>query len=286
MVRRSILAQSVHELWGHGATLSDVHASVKERSPHLWPAYKHSSFKFDIESYRGSRSNRKRIEIIESLSFLPFDGVIAMKNPDELFTVFEQWQFDSVPLGIENPDWMYLGRYLGGSSRDAVRKYDLKKRGYISTTSMDSELALVSANMALAGPGKLFYDPFAGTGSFPVACAHFGAVSWGSDLDGRSMRGQGGKKSLVGNFAQYGLRSRFGDVFSADLTNSPLRKTRLWDGIVCDPPYGVREGLMVLGLKDPVKSDFLIEWSKKNHTCVPILSIPSPNLLLSLGPSP
>jgi tRNA (guanine10-N2)-methyltransferase len=206
--------------------------------------------------------------MIESLSFLPFDGKIAMKKPDELFTVFEQWQFDSVPLGIENPDWVYFGRYLGSSSRDVVRKYDLKKRGYISTTSMDSELALITANMALAGPGKLFYDPFAGTGSFPVACAHFGAVSWGSDLDGRTMRGQGGKKSLRGNFVQYGLRSRLGDCFAADLTNSPLRKTRLWDGIVCDPPYGVREGLMVLGLKDPVKSDFLIEWSKKNHTCV------------------
>lgn len=191
-----------------------------------------------------------------------------MSNPDESFTVFEVWPHDSVPLGIENPDRVYLGRFLATSSRDSILKFDLKKRGYISTTSMDSELSLVTANIALAAPGKLFYDPFVGTGSFPVACAHFGAIAWGSDIDGRSMRGDGDRKSLRGNFEQYGLHGGLGDVFAADLTNSPLRTARLWDGIVCDPPYGVREGLRVLGCKDPEKTPWVIEAGKQKHKFV------------------
>lgn len=236
---------------------------MKRDTPQSWPLYKDVSFKFDIESYRGSRSKPQRIDIIESFDYLPFDGPIKMSNPEESFTVFEMWPPESVPLGIENPDKVYLGRHLANSTRDTILRYDLKKRGYISTTSMDSELSLVTANIALAAPGKLFYDPFVGTGSFPVACAHFGAMAWGSDIDGRSIRGQGGKRSLRGNFDQYGLREGLGDFFAADLTNTPLKRKRMWDGIVCDPPYGVREGLRVLGCKDPEKTPWVVEKGKK-----------------------
>ncbi|EFY84878.1 RNA methylase family protein [Metarhizium acridum CQMa 102] len=265
LIRRSILAQSVHELWGTGATFDALHQSVKERTSKLWADYKSVSFKFTIDSYQGTHSNNERLSIINTFDYLPFEGPIRMSQPDETFTVFEQWPFNSVPLGIEKPTNIYLGRLVGKSSRETVLKFDLKKRGYISTTSMDSELSLITANIALAGPGKLFYDPFVGTGSFPIACACFGAMAWGSDIDGRSIRGEGGAKSLRGNFQQYYIKQRLGDVFAADLMNSPIKRDRrIWDGIVCDPPYGVREGLRVLGLKDPEKTPWLVEQGKKN----------------------
>ena len=82
----------------------------------------------------------------------------------------------------------------------------------------------------------------------------------GSDIDGRSIRGKGGR-DVRGNFRQYGLEGLYLDGFISDLTNSPMRgcigedggegEREAWlDGIVCDPPYGVREGLKVLGLKE------------------------------------
>lgn len=217
-----------------------------------------------IDSYQGSRPNAKRIELINSFSYLPLKGKIQMSNPDEIFTVFDIWPFDSVPMGIENPTKIFLGRYIASSSREVVLKFDLKKRHYISTTSMDSELALVTANIALAAPGKIFYDPFVGTGSFPVACAHFGAMAWGSDIDGRSIRGEGDGKCLMSNFEQYSLVGRLGDAFAADITNSPIKAgRRIWDGIVCDPPYGVREGLRVLGVRDPEKTPWVVEKGMK-----------------------
>lgn len=125
---------------------------------------------------------------------------------------------------------------------------------------MDSELALITANLAHASAGKLFYDPFVGTGSFPVAAAHFGALAFGSDIDGRSIRGAGKGGGVAANFAQYGLGHLLGGMFVADLTNTPLRAgRRLWDGIVCDPPYGVREGLKVLGRRDPERRPSSLE---------------------------
>ena len=141
--------------------------------------------------------------------------------------------------------------------------YTLKKRPYINTTSMDAELSLLTANMACVGPRNLIYDPFIGTGGFALACAEFGALSWGSDIDGRVVRGEGGdgragakqgkekeKMDITTNFDFYGLRSHWLGGFVSDLTNTPLRPCRFLDAVVCDPPYGIREGLKVLGSKD------------------------------------
>ncbi|KAK3318898.1 S-adenosyl-L-methionine-dependent methyltransferase [Apodospora peruviana] len=281
LIRRSILVQTVHELWGLGATLEAVHADVRERTSHLWDQYLTCSFKFTIDSYQGTRSGERKIDIINSFAYLGFAGPIKMRNPDQEFILFEDWPLNSTPLGIPDPKFYFLGRYLGTGARDLPKKLDLKKRRYISTTSMDAELALVTANIALAAPGKLMYDPFVGTGSFPIACAEFGALSFGSDIDGRSIRGDEKKKTLKANFEQYNLLGRLGGVFTADLTNSPIRrlplggdngdnndsgvKGRLFDGIVCDPPYGVREGLRVLGVRDPEKCPWVIPKGKEMY---------------------
>lgn len=146
--------------------------------------------------------------------------------------------------------------------RPLIEKHDLKKRPYISTTSMDAELALVTANLALAGPGKIFLDPFCGTGGFLIAAAELGAWVLGSDIDGRSFKGKGGvglERGVGRNAAKYGLQGRIGGCLTSDLINTPLMSCgiaaqygRRWlDGIIADPPYGVREGLKVLGTRKP-----------------------------------
>ncbi len=38
----------------------------------------------------------------------------------------------------------------------------MKKRAYIGTTTMQADVSLIVANMALAGKGKVVYDPFGG----------------------------------------------------------------------------------------------------------------------------
>ncbi|KAL2200729.1 S-adenosyl-L-methionine-dependent methyltransferase [Corynascus similis CBS 632.67] len=276
LIQRSILAMSIHELWGSGADLAAVHTAVRELTSALWSKYLTCSFKFTIDSYQGSRSADDKVRIINSFAYLGFAGPIRMRQPDEEFILFEDWEFNSTPLGIPDPKYYYFGRYLASGARDLPKKLDLKKRRYISTTSMDAELALVTANIALAAPGKVMYDPFVGTGSFPIACAQFGALTFGSDIDGRSIRGDEKKRTLRANFEQYGLLAGLGGMFTADLTNTPIRKAelrydgngvtgRLFDGIVCDPPYGVREGLRVLGVRDPEKCPWVIPKGKEMY---------------------
>lgn len=100
---------------------------------------------------------------------------------------------------------------------------------------MDSELSLIMANQALCGPGKLVYDPFVGTGSFLMTCAHFGAMTLGSDIDGRQIRGKG-QAGVHSNSEQYGLKGRVLDTLVFDVCHAPWRKFNggLFDAIVTD----------------------------------------------------
>ncbi|KAI5284978.1 hypothetical protein KEM54_000914 [Ascosphaera aggregata] len=275
LISRSILTKGIYELWGHGTTYEEVHSSVRQRTSHLWDRFRKCSFRFSFDTYMGKRDSKEKMEIIQSFSYLDLQGPIMMTNPDENFVVFEEYgkasTTASTTQGIPPPSILkriYFGRYIGSGSREVPDKYDLKKRNYISTTSMDAELTLITANMALAAPGKIFYDPFVGTGSFCVAMAHFGAHTLGSDIDGRSFRGPGKQRQksdakkpispigLVSNLQQYGLEGRFMECFTSDLTNTPLLTQRPFlDGIICDPPYGIREGLKVLGHRDGNKRE-------------------------------
>ncbi|KIW06605.1 uncharacterized protein PV09_02320 [Verruconis gallopava] len=259
LISRSILADAIYELWGTADNYEDLHADVRRRSHQLWDLYKHDSFRFKVHGFQGKRSSSEHRDIIESFSYLDFQGPIRMKNAEHEFDVFEEYELISErPREFsKNPKRLFLGRFLGTGGRSAIVRYDLKKRKYINTTSMDSELALITANLAQASAGKLFYDPFVGTASFPIACSHFGAVSMGSDIDGRVVRGKP-NNNICTSFQQYGLRSLWLDGFASDLTNTPLRTARWLDGIVCDPPYGIREGVKVLGRRDGLPSEELI----------------------------
>ncbi|KAL1958613.1 hypothetical protein VTO42DRAFT_4210 [Malbranchea cinnamomea] len=274
LIARSILAKGIYELWGQGKTYRELHDDVRRRTADKWGDYLTMSFKFSFDSYRGKRSPKERNSLIQSFAFLGFQGPIIMVNPDEEFCIFEEysraaWEeqdkatakgYRESPPKLE-PRQLYFGRWLSKGSREAMDYYDLKKRRYISTTSMDAELALITANMALADEDKVFFDPFVGTGSFCVAAAHFGAHVFGADIDGRSFRGKDRPKEkpigLVDNMEQYGLERAFLDVFTSDLTNTPFRNVPLFDGIICDPPYGVREGLKVLGSRSGEKTEVI-----------------------------
>jgi tRNA (guanine10-N2)-methyltransferase len=83
--------------------------------------------------------------------------------------------------------------------------------------------------------------------------AHWGAFFFGSDIDGRQMRGKGldnalkaliciliisaGKSpGIIVAATQYGVASKVLDLCSFDVTHNPWRCGELFDAIVTDPP--------------------------------------------------
>jgi tRNA (guanine10-N2)-methyltransferase len=266
------------------ALYESLHRSTRAYSSHRWQRYQKGDglkFKFNIDSFNHSRTMAEQREVIDSFAYLDFKGVVRMKGADQEWVLFEEWiprdviddVEDEVPhdtdtaSSLSNIDrklkQVFFGRQISPATlRPVCEIHDLKKRPYISTTSMDAELALITANLSLASPGKIFLDPFCGTGGFLVAAAELGAWVLGSDIDGRSFRGKstaGIGKGVGRNIDKYKLASQFGGCMTSDLINSPLRLNsygspaahRWLDGIICDPPYGVREGLKVLGIRRP-----------------------------------
>ncbi|KAI9495073.1 S-adenosyl-L-methionine-dependent methyltransferase [Zychaea mexicana] len=253
LVKRAILIKKIYELWAEANSYDEIHAQVKDQ-PELWKGkYDEASFKFSVSAFNSTISVPQQREIINSFSYLGFNGPISMSNPDNRFCVLEDYGSALPQLGVEPArEWIYMGRLVASGSRDVVQKYNLKKRKYLGTTSMDAELSLVMANQAQAGSGKLIYDPFVGTGSFLFTCAHFGAFTLGSDIDGRQIRGKG-KSSVRSNIEQYSLQGRVLDSLVFDVCHHPWR-TKAWlDAIVTDPPYGVRAGAKRLGRKEDSK---------------------------------
>ncbi|CAG8794049.1 8092_t:CDS:2, partial [Racocetra fulgida] len=62
------------------------------------------------------------------------------------------------------------------------------------------------------------------TGSFLLTCAHFGAFTLGSDIDGRQIRGQD----------QYNLSDKVLDSLVFDIRHHPWRENLWFDAIVTD----------------------------------------------------
>ncbi|CDO95416.1 unnamed protein product [Kluyveromyces dobzhanskii CBS 2104] len=257
-IKRSVLTRAIYEYWGEGTDYESLHKSIQSL-PEL-EAYKSAndqkSFKFEFEKYGGNarQDTSARVSTIESFKYLDLKGPIRMKNPDEVFTVIEEYKAISDNVGGECPVKLYFGRQVQLSDRatGAVEKYDLKKRPYKGTTSFEAELSLASANIAQVKPGSIMYDPFVGTGSFLVAGGHYGALVLGSDIDGRMIRGKG-QQTIGANFKHYKEAIQYLDVVTMDFTHNAIRDTLAIDTILCDPPYGIRESIKVLGAKDPEK---------------------------------
>ena len=137
---------------------------------------------------------------------------------------------------------------------------------------MDVEMGLIMCNMIQARPGGVVWDPFCGTGSLLINAAHFGAFTMGSDIDIRVIKwgkkdGKTGEnvdvvsffsisvrairltacfvRSQWTNFTDYGLEPPVGllrmDLHKHSWTNMKHVEGML-QGVVGDPPYGVRAG--------------------------------------------
>lgn len=286
LMYRLVLGRRIYELWGHGTTLDELHSDVKSRMASNFDAYKHLLFKFDFIGYMGKRLTTEKRQIIDGFRYTGWEGKIDLKNPDNVFTVLEEYH----TVGQEKaskPDHLWFGREIQQLLREAniIQKYDLKTRTYIGTTLFDAELSLVTANLGHAGPNKLVYDPFAGTGLFLVAAANFGSLTMGSDIDARALRGKGPGKDIHANFKQYGTLVQLVDLMGMDFTHNALRPLLAIDSIICDPPYGVREGLKVCGARNPERAagreNVVIE-GEKAHLRRDFIPPKKPYLLLSM----
>ncbi|CAE6438525.1 unnamed protein product [Rhizoctonia solani] len=266
LAQRCILVKAIYESWAHGASYDELHAMNKGNRA-IWDTdeYQSTRFRFNVMAYSHTISKERQRDIMNSFAYMGYQGKIDMNNPEFIMACIEEYpDSHGWPRHKRQVDGEFrqvvFGRLIAeGTARKLIAAFDVKKRSYYGNTSMEAEVSLLMANQTLltnifsysqATPGKLIYDPFVGTGSMLYTAAHFGALVFGSDIDGRQMRGKDTTPGIQKAAAQYGVLPRILDLCTFDITQGPLRRGGLFDAIVTDPPYGVRAGAKRLGRKD------------------------------------
>ena len=224
--------KDISELWCFSKSKKDLFSQLRGHNRDVY-IQNRSSFKFLVSSFGYSLSLSEQLERINSLAWLDFPGKVDLSHPDVEFVYYEEYKEQS--KSTDQPLNYYFGVHIAsGSGNEIWNQYDLKKRNYLGTTSMDAELSLITANQALARPGSIIYDPFVGTGSFLISCSHFGAFSIGSDIDGRKIKGSVDDGGIEGNLSQYKMEAMVLGTIASDFAHHPWRKAPFFDAIVCD----------------------------------------------------
>eukprot|EP01134_Creolimax_fragrantissima_P007709 CFRG7709T1 len=257
VVSRAVLIIELYDVWGWGKSIEEAYENAytvtEERMGPCCQA--ESTFKVEMDSYGTNLKRKDKNDIIKQWVPFTLKGKVKLDNPEHVLVHIEDHSTALIaksegihPTALQRDSpgdkyefCVYIGRRVAKGSRSLMDKYRLPDRTYIHTTSMAAELSFISANMAWARPGTMMMDPFAGTGSFMLACAEFGSQTLGSDIDPRVIRGKG-EVDLSDNFVQYGTQSQYVGLTIMDFSNLPLRTHEWLDSIVCDPPYGFREG--------------------------------------------
>jgi tRNA (guanine10-N2)-methyltransferase len=263
---RSVLLKSVVELWGEGRTYPEVAASFAAKRKALEHFFcDEVSFRVRMDCFSKKCTPEKQREILDNVDFLPFKGKVCLKSPDVTVSVHEDYgpSSNSAP---SQPLRVFIGRRIGSGQRHLSKLYSIKTRYFIGNTTMDPQLSLIMANQAKVTHSSLVFDPFVGSGSILIGCAHFGGHVMGADINSVLLHGRGrpsrtgtnqkwrsSDESILSNLVQYQLQSKYVDAIVADAARVVWRGENMFDAIVTDPPYGVREGARKVGKdKGPV----------------------------------
>ncbi|CDW57094.1 tRNA guanosine 2' O methyltransferase TRM11 [Trichuris trichiura] len=281
---RSVLLRNCCMLWAEAETYEELYGKLRSKvnSYERFIRWK-EPFKFNVESFGKKLSMEYKQNRFKELAFLPVEGEVDLNFPTNQFFLFEHYGVDQ-GKPTDQPIKLYFGHLVDEGQSKLPWRYDLKTRIFIGNTSMDPFLSFLMANIAQISPGDLIYDPFVGTGSILLSCAHFGAYCAGAEIDYNVAHGREGlilpgrpsrshmmrrlpEESVRRNFEQYNLLSRYAGIIVADSSVLTFHPKLRFDSIVTDrkvgvfkdsglylscllsAPYGLREKVTCIGEK-------------------------------------
>jgi len=272
---RAVGCRGVFEVWGAGDSIEACAARAACVPAEHIRARVRGSWRVDSVVLGARRSQHPgdlgaRMRTFSHVLDATEDRPVDLSSPDHRLWLVEDRRslVGEGPLPTPTPVYHLLFQLPSRLPpiQDTVCAQDLRKRAFLSTSSMPADRALLMCNLALANAprsGAGLLDPYCGSGSVLLAAAALGAWTVGSDLDWRlvsdhrvpvripaSARRPGRGVAAVrlrDNFDEAGLAQPAAlltlDVGTPDAAARLLAGSggRPYDALVCDPPYGRRE---------------------------------------------
>ncbi|KAG8886161.1 hypothetical protein FRB97_007199 [Tulasnella sp. 331] len=227
--------RAIYELWAHAPSYDLLHGSVQNPSAKLlWEPLKTTPFKFAVTAIHYSFAPGRMQAIMDSFSYMKYEKIDLYDPEATTLWVCEEYEdrrgmHTNVEKEAALMVQVYFGRLIAdGTARKLISHFNVKKRAYYGTTSMEAEMSLLMANQSQCSTGKMIYDPFVGTGSMLYRPSPFPSI------EDRASTG------IFKAASQYGVADRILDCATFDVTNHPWRRGEIFDAIVTDPPCGLR----------------------------------------------
>ncbi len=272
---QSVACRGVFEVWGAGETLADCVADTT-RLPTAHIRHRITG-SWRVESLTlGTRQRRHSDRRIARMAAFGWvldaieDRPVDLTTPAHRLWLVEVQRFlqDARPLPEPPPRHLLLFQLSPRIPpvQDRMAQLALRKRAFLSTSTLPVDRSLQLCNLALArapARGATLLDPYCGSGGVLLAAAALGAETVGSDLDWRMVsdhrwpvrippsvhRPARGIEAvrMRDNFDEAGLPQPKAlltlDVGAEDAAERLLEANggQRYHALVCDPPYGRRE---------------------------------------------
>lgn len=117
LVSRSISIRGIIEHWSSGTTYDAFHEQLKQYlaanadNPHFNNIVKTESFRITVELFNKHIQQKDKIDKIETLAYLPFEGDVNLKNPNMECFYIEYYGLD--PMNVpEQPEQIFFGKWV------------------------------------------------------------------------------------------------------------------------------------------------------------------------------
>lgn len=118
LASRSVAIKYVLEQWSSCTTLEAFHEELKSfladnsNNPNVQQCFDRSkSFRITVESYNKHFLQKEKIDRIESVSYIPVEGDVSLKNPDVKWYYIEFYGLDSANVS-EQPEHIIFGKWV------------------------------------------------------------------------------------------------------------------------------------------------------------------------------
>ena len=267
--------KDVFQVLGEGETLADCVQSVGRLTDREILGLVPKTWSMQIKHLGKMRrlhpvERRTQIEQFREVLGVLRNRTVDLINPDtELCLLKDCRSLERLDAGTDRQATHYhwllkrIPSNINGCAKELAKQSDVKKRAFISTTTMPSDRSLLMSNLGLVGQGMSVLDPFCGSGGLLLSSSLLGAQVIGADVDAELLLfkdtplpfphsphriGRGVERvSYVDSFLELGLDEPILlpglDIQSDDFVNQVLEVNQGWryDAIVTDPPYGIRE---------------------------------------------